>query len=186
MLKPRPAPETKQRQPAHVGLLRTIPTYRPVTSHEIPARRAAIRVVPGLPRRTADDDTTTTTRDSKPPRARSRVPSRARAVWAKGMAGLWCSSQVASRSRRVSRREAQGRIKTQATQPPDGLCVCVRDAPRGTGSILSGSMIVLSIPRRLRGPTRAGSMRSVNNNSWQSFNWTRSTTTVTRCQSAVF
>ena len=81
MLKPRPAPETKQRQPAHVGLLRAIPTYRPVTSHEIPARRAAIRVVPGLPRRTTDDDTTTTTRDSKTPScAIARPVPRARRV----------------------------------------------------------------------------------------------------------
>ena len=47
-------------------------------------------------------------------------------------------------------------------QPRDGLCVCVCDAPRGTGLILSGSMILLSTPRRLRAPTRAGSMRNVN------------------------
>ena len=34
--------------------------------------------------------------------------------------------------------------------------------PRGTGLFLSGSMITLSIPRRLRGPTRADSMRNPN------------------------
>ena len=45
-----------------MGLLRTIPTYGPVTSHEIPARRAAIQVVHELPKRTTDDDATTTTR----------------------------------------------------------------------------------------------------------------------------
>ena len=37
------------------------------------------------------------------------------------------------------------------------------DAPRGTGLFLSGSMIVLSIPRRFRGPTRADSIRNPNN-----------------------
>ena len=35
-------------------------------------------------------------------------------------------------------------------------------------------------------PNRAGSTRNVNNNSWQSFNWRRSTTTVARSQSVVF
>ena len=58
----------------------------------------------------------------------------------------------------VPRREAQGQILTTATQRRDGLCVCICDAPRGTWLFLSGSMIIRSIPRRLRGPTRADSI----------------------------
>ena len=71
---------------------------------------AAFQVVPVLPKRTTDDDATTTTEVRIPPRTRPRVPSSVRVVWAMGMAGLWCSSRVASRSRRVSRREAQGQV----------------------------------------------------------------------------
>ena len=112
----------------------------------------------------------TTTRRRRPeirksPRARSRVPSRACVMWTKGMAGLWCSSRVASPSCCGPRRETHGQIYTTATQRCDGLCVCICDAPRGTGSILSGSMIVLSFPRRLRGRTRAASMIN-SNNTW--------------------
>ena len=43
--------------------------------------------------------------------------------------------------------------------------ICDAPRPRGTGLILSSSRIVLSIPRRLRVLTRAGSMRNVINNS---------------------
>ena len=100
-----------------------------------------------------------------PPRTRPRrvlVLARRRSEWAVGMAGPWCSSWVVSRSCRVSRREAQGQILTEATQRRDGLCVGIYDAPRGTGSILNGSMIVLSTPRRLRAPARAYSMTHPN------------------------
>ena len=43
------------------------------------------------------------------------------------------------------------------------MCFGICDAPRGTGSILSGPMIVLSTPRRLQGPIRADSMRNPKN-----------------------
>ena len=54
----------------------------------------------------------------------------------------------------VAPRGAGAHLK-EATQRRDGLCVGICDARRGTGSILSGSMIVLSIPRRLRAPVSA-------------------------------
>ena len=89
--------------------------------------------------------------------------ARPRSEWAVGMAGAWCSLRVASRSCRVSRREAQRQNQTEATQRRDGLCVCVCDAPKGTESLSCGSVIVLSIPRPFRGPTCAGSMKYSNN-----------------------
>ena len=52
---------------------------------------------------------------------------------------------------------------TNSYHEPPLLCVYIRDAPRGTGLFWGGSMIVLSIPHRLRGPTRAVSMRNPNN-----------------------
>ena len=37
-------------------------------------------------------------------------------------------------------------------------CVCVCDAPKGARSLSSGSVVVLSAPRRLQGPARAYSV----------------------------
>ena len=111
-------------------------------------------------RRRRDDDRRPEMRI--PPRTRPRVPSSVRAVWAMGMAGLWCSSRIASRSRRVSRRETQGGIQTEATHRRGGLCVDIRVAPIGARSFSSGSVIVQSAPRRLRAPARAYSMAHPN------------------------
>ena len=60
------------------------------------------------------------------------------------------------------------------------------DVPRGTGSVSSCSMIVLTIPRRLPWPNRAGSTRNVHNSSIQPFVRTHSLTPVERCQPVVF
>ena len=101
----------------------------------------------------------------KSPHPRSRAPSRAWNVCAVGMTGLWCSSRARACSCGVSRREAQGRIKHKPPQWRGGMCLGMWDAPRGTGSVFTHSMIVLNVPRRLRWPNRAGSTRNVNNNS---------------------
>ena len=111
--------------------------------------------------------TTTRRRPEKknPPRKRPCVPTRPRSEWAVGMAGRWCSSRARARSCGVSRREAQGRLKHKPPQRRGRMWLGMWDAPRGTGSVFRRSMIALNVPRRLRRPNRAGSMRNVNNNS---------------------
>ena len=90
------------------------------------------------------------------------------------MAGLWCSSRARARSCGVSRREAHGRLRHKPPQLRGGMWLGMWDVPRGTGSFSSCSMIVLTIPRRLPWPNRAGSTRYVHNNSIQPFVRTRS------------
>ena len=110
------------------------------------------------PKRTTDDDATTTTQDTTPASyaiARPILP-RARHV---GDGHCGAVALVAGRvARRVPRREAQGGIQTEATHRCDGLCVGMRVAPTGARPLSSGSVIILSTPRRLRAPVRAYSM----------------------------
>ena len=84
---------------------------------------AAFRIVRGLPKRTTDDDTTTTTRDANPaPYATVRPVPRARRVDDRhGGAVVIVAGGL--RSLRVSRREAQGGIQTEATYRSDDLCI---------------------------------------------------------------
>ena len=101
------------------------------------------------------------------------------------MAGLWCSSRARARSCGVSRREAHGCSKHKLPQLRRGMWLGIWDVPRGTGSVSSCSMIVLTIPRRLPWLNRAGSTRNFHNNSIQPFVRTCSPTPVERCQSVV-
>ena len=126
---------------------------------------AAFRGVYEHPTHLTSDDDAPTTRKKNPPRKRPCVPTRPRSGWAVGMAGRWCSSRARARSCGVSRREAQGRLNHKPPQRRGGMWLGMWDAPRGTGSVFSCSMIVLNIPRRLRWPHRADSKRNVHNNS---------------------
>ena len=96
------------------------------------------------------------------------------------------SSSARARTCGVSRREAHGRLKHKPPQRRSEMWLGMWDVPRGMGSVLSCSMLVLTTPRRLPWPNRAGSTRNVHNNSIQPFVRTRSPTPVERCQSVVF
>ena len=67
-----------------------------------------------------------------PPRTRPRVLARRRSEWAVGMAGPWCSSWVASRSCRESRREDSPRRDRPVSRlhSAPGVVVPVVDAER--------------------------------------------------------
>ena len=148
----------------HGWNIETKPEYR-VCIYFLP------RCLPPFGSSVEDPNTPPTTRrrqrpeTKKTPRARSRAPSRAWNVWPVDMAGLWCSSRARARSCGASRREAQGHLNHKPPQRRGGMWLGMWDAPRGTGSVFSCSMIVLNIPRRLRWPNRAGSKRNVDNNS---------------------
>ena len=148
----------------HGWNIETKPEYR-VCIYFLP------RCLPPFSSSVEDPNTPPTTRrrqrpeTKKTPRARSRAPSRAWNVWPVDMAGLWCSSRARARSCGASRREAQGHLNHKPPQRRGGMWLGMWDAPRGTGSVFSCSMIVLNIPRRLRWPNRAGSTRNVHNNS---------------------
>ena len=126
---------------------------------------AIFRVIPEHPTGLADDDatTTTTTRNTKPASyAPARPVLRVRlACDGHGGAVILAVGRVAFVSCATPR--GAGTNLNDRDAAAYGLCVCICDAPRGTGLFLSGSMIMLSIPRRLRGPTRAVSMRNPNN-----------------------
>ena len=98
------------------------------------------------------------------------------------MAGLWCSSLARARSCGVPRREAHGHLKHKPPHRRGGMWLGMWDVLRGTGSVSSCSIIVLTITRRLPWPNRAGSTRNVHDNSIQPFARTRTPTPVERCQ----
>ena len=147
---------------------------------------AAVWLFYRRPKHTTDDTTTTTTRDTKPGSfAIARPVPRVEYVGSAHLAGLRCSSRARARSCGVSRREAHGRLKHKPPQRRSEMWLGMRDVPRGTGSVLSCSMVVLTTPRRLPWPNRVGSTRNFHNKSIQPFVRTRSPTPAERCQPVV-
>ena len=116
-----------------------------------------------LPKRTTDDDGTTAIRKKYPAsHATARVGPPAQRVGG-GHGGAPGARRGSCRVRAMCHAERRrGKFKRKRRS---GVMVCVGicDAPRGTGSFLSGSMVVLSTPRPFRGPTRADSIRNPNN-----------------------